>query len=98
MATSRKYLKGTSVFVKTTANKTEALKKISELPPFATLSAPLAVGNRQYIPEPQTEEQCRIYASQVLIPVSISEKTYALSGPLADLDADASKFREFFPS
>ena len=48
------------------------------------LSAPLAVGNRQYIPEPQTEEQCRIYNSQVLIPVSISKKTYALS--------------EFFPS
>ena len=61
------------------------------------LCAPLVVGNRQYIPEPQTEEQRKIYTSQVLIPVSVSEKTYALSGPLADLDVDGSKLREFSP-
>lgn len=48
------------------------------------LSAPLVVGNRQYIPEPQAEEQHMIYASQVLIPVSVSDKTHALSGPLAE--------------
>lgn len=98
MATSSKALKGTCLSVKTTANRTKAPKKISELPPFSTLSAPLAVDNRQYIPEPQTEEQHRIYASRVLIPVSISGKNYALSGPLADLDDDSSKLREFFPS
>lgn len=62
------------------------------------LSAPLAVGNRQYIPESQTEEQRRIYASQVLIRVFVSDKTYALSGPLAELDIDTNKLREFFPS
>jgi hypothetical protein len=39
-----------------------------------------------------------IYASQVLIPVSVSNKTHALSGPLVDLDTDTSKLREFFPS
>ncbi|KAI5389696.1 hypothetical protein KIW84_075116 [Lathyrus oleraceus] len=76
----------------------KAPKKISEVPPFATLSATLAVDNRQYLPEPQTEEQRQIYASQVLIPVSVSNKTYALFGPLADLDTDTNKLREFFPS
>lgn len=98
MATSSKAIKEIGVSIKTTATKTKTPKKISELPPLAMLSSPLAAGNRQYIPEPQTEEQCRIYSSQVLIHVSISGKSYALSGPLADLDADSSNLREVFPS
>lgn len=77
----------------TIATKTKAPKMISELPPFTTLSAPLTVGNHQYIPEPKTEEQCKIYASQVLIPVFISGKNHALYGPLTDLDMDSSKLR-----
>lgn len=96
MATSSKALKETSVSIKTIATKTKASKKISELPLFTTLSAPLAVDNRKYIPEPKTEEQRKIYASQVLIPVSVSGKDHALSGPLTDLDVDSSKLREFF--
>lgn len=39
-----------------------------------------------------------IYASRVLIPVSVSGKIHALSGPLADLDTDFSKLKEYFPS
>lgn len=98
MTTSSKALKGTRVSIKTTANRTKAPKRIFELPPFAMLSAPFAVGYRQYIPEPQTEEQRKIYASQVIIVVSVSKITYALSRTLVYLDADASKLREFFPS
>lgn len=98
MATSSKALKESGVSVKTIANRTKAPKKIFELPPFSMLIALLAVGNLQYILEPQTKEQRRIYASQVLIPISVSGKNYASSGPLADLDADSSKLREFFLS
>lgn len=97
METSSKAPKEISVAIKTTTTKTKAPKKISELPPFTTLSAPLTVGNQQYIPEPKTEEQRRIYASWVLIPVSISGKNHALSGPLTDLDIDSSKLREYSP-
>ena len=74
MTTSSKAPKEVSVDIKTTTTKTKALTKISELPPFTTLFAPMTVGNQQYIPEPKTEEQRRIYASQVLIPVSVSGK------------------------
>lgn len=96
MATLDKALKETGVSIKTTATKTKYSKKISELPFFTTFFAPLAVGNQQYIPEPKTEEQRRIYASQVLIPVFVSRKNHALSGSLDDLDIDSSKLREFF--
>lgn len=81
METSSKALKETCVFVKTTANETKAPKKIAEHPPFATLSSPLAVGNKQYILKPQTEEQCRIYASQVLIPVSAPDVLNSVGEP-----------------
>ncbi|KAI5436388.1 hypothetical protein KIW84_022751 [Lathyrus oleraceus] len=56
-------LKETGVSSKTIANRSKAPKKNSEHPSFATLSAPFAVGNRQYLPEPQTEEVRQIYAS-----------------------------------
>ncbi|KAI5403189.1 hypothetical protein KIW84_050680 [Lathyrus oleraceus] len=98
MATSSKAPKEVSVATKTTATKTKAPKKISELPLVIRLSAPLTVGNQQYILEPKTEEHRRIYASQVLIPVSISGKNHALFGPLTYLDIDSSKLREYFPS
>jgi hypothetical protein len=98
MDASHKALKGIGVSIKTTVNRSKAPKKISELLPFATLSAPLAVGNHEYIPEPQTEEQRRIYASQVLIPIIVSDKTHQLSGTLVELDADTSKLGEFLPS
>lgn len=98
MVTSRKALKEAGISIKTTATKTKTPKKISELPPLTTLFAPLTVGNQQYIPEPIMEEHHKIYASQVLIPVSVSWKNHARSGPLADLDIDSSNLREFFPS
>ncbi|KAI5430211.1 hypothetical protein KIW84_034693 [Lathyrus oleraceus] len=98
MATSSKAPKEASVSIKTTATRIKAPKKILELPHFTTLSTPLAVGNQQYIPEPKTEEHHIIYASQVLIPVSVSRKNHALSGPLTDLDIDSNKLRELFPS
>ena len=100
MITSSKTSKEVSKATKTTSVKSKAPKKISELPPFTILPSPIMVGNQQYIPEPKTEEQRRIYASQVLIPVpvSVSSKTHALSRPLTDLDTDFSKLKEYFPS
>ncbi|KAI5444303.1 hypothetical protein KIW84_012801 [Lathyrus oleraceus] len=98
MATSSKAPKEVSITIKTTASNIKSPKKISELPPFTILSAPITGGNQQYIPEPKIEEQHRIYASQVLIPISISRKNHALFGPLTDLDIDSSKLREYFPS
>lgn len=96
MATSSKTSKGRSKATKTSA-KSKSPKKISKLPPFATLPSPVMVGNQKYIPELKTEEQRRIYASQVLIPISVSSKTHALSGPLVDLDIDFRKLKEYFP-
>lgn len=52
------------------------------------------VDNQQYIPKPKTEEQRKIYASQVLIPIPVSGKTYVLSGPLDNLDIEFSKLKE----
>lgn len=73
-------------------------QKISDFPPFATLPGPVMRGNQQHIPELKTEEQRKIYESQVLILVTISGKTNALLGPLLDLNIDPSKLRDFFPS
>lgn len=98
METSSKVPKKLSVAIKTTATKSKAPKKISDLPHFTTLSAPLTVGNQQYIPESKMEEQRITDASQVPIPVSVSRKNHALSRPLTDLDIDSSKLREYFPS
>lgn len=97
METSSKISKDISKATKTSV-KSKAPKKISELPPFATLPGPVMVGNQQYIPEPKIEEQRRIYASQVLIPIFVSSKTHALSGPLVDLDTDFSNLKEYFSS
>lgn len=97
METSSKTSKDINKATKTSV-KSKAPKKISELPLFATLPIPVMVGNQQYIPEPKTEEQHRIYTSQVLVPIYVSGKTHALSGPLADLDTDFSKLKEYFPS
>lgn len=97
MTTSRKTSKDISKATKTSA-RSKAPKKISELPLSATLPGPVMVGNKQYTPEPKTEEHCMIYASYVLIPSSVSGKTHALSGPLDDLDIDFSKLKEYFPS
>lgn len=97
METSSKTSKDISKATKTPV-KSKTLKKISKLPPFATLPGPVMVGNQQYIPELKTKEQHKIYASQVLIPIYVYGKTHALSGPLADLDTDFSKLKEYFPS
>lgn len=98
MATSSKTSKEVSKATKTTSVKSKASKKILELPPFTILPSPVMVGNQQYIPESKTEEQRRIYTSQVLIPVSVSGKMHALFGPLTDLDADFIKLEEYFLS
>ncbi|KAI5442943.1 hypothetical protein KIW84_011832 [Lathyrus oleraceus] len=96
MATSSKTSKDVSEATKTSV-KSKSPKKISELPYFATLPGPIMVANQQYIPEPKTEEQRKNYASHVLIPIFVSSKTHVLSGPLADLDIDFSKLKEYFP-
>lgn len=98
MATSSEAPKEVSRAIKIKNVKSKSPKKILELPPFTTLPNPVTVGNQQYIPEPKTEEQRRIYTSQVLIPFSISGKTHVLSGPLTDIDTDFRKLKEYFPS
>lgn len=74
MATSSKVPKETTKAIKVSIKHTKAPKKISDLPHFATLPSPVMMGNQQYIPEPRTEEQPRIYESQVLIPITVSGK------------------------
>lgn len=57
------------------------------------------MGNQQYIPEPPlVEEKRRIYQSQVLIPISISGKTYAMLGPLSYTTTNPDSLKEFFPT
>ncbi|XP_050919133.1 uncharacterized protein LOC127136640 [Lathyrus oleraceus] len=60
MATSSKVPKA----IKVSTKQTKEPKKISDLSPFATLSGPVMMRNQQYILEPKTEEQRRIYESQ----------------------------------
>ncbi|KAI5396598.1 hypothetical protein KIW84_062704 [Lathyrus oleraceus] len=98
MATSSKASKETTKAAKVSIKSTKVPKKISNLPPFATLPGPVMRGNQQYIPEPRTEEQQKTYESQVLIPVNVFGKTNALLGPFPDLNTDPSKLRDFFPT
>lgn len=98
MSTSNKTPKETTKVVKVYVKHIRAPKKISDLSPFATLPDPVMVGNQQYIPEPRTEEQRRIYESQVLIPITVSRKNHALFGPLPNLNIEPSRLRDFFPT
>lgn len=98
MATSSKIPKETNKTVKVSTKQTKAPKKISDLPPFATLPGPMMMGNQQYIPEPRSEEERRIYESQVLIPITVSGKNHVLFGPLPNLNIDSSRLRDFFPT
>lgn len=95
MTTASKIRKETTKVVKVCIKQTNASKKISDLPLFATLPGPVMMGNQQYIPERKTEEQRRIYESQVLIPITVPGKNHALFGPLLDLNIDSSKLRDF---
>lgn len=97
MATSSKASKETTKVDKVSIKSTKVPKKISNLPPFAMLPGPVMRGT-QYIPEPRTEEQRKIYESQVLIHVTVSGKTNVVLGPLPDLNTDPSKLRDFLPT
>lgn len=98
MTTSSKVPKETTKVVKVSIKHTKALKKISGLPPFSMLPGPVMMGNQQYIPEPRTEEQRRIYEFQVLIPKTVSGKNHDLFGPLPNLNIEPSRPRDFFPT
>ena len=98
MATSSTVPKETTKDVKVSTKQTKFPKKISVLPLFATLPGLVGMLNQQYIPEPKIEEQCRIYESQVLIPIIVSGKKHALFGPLPDLNIDSTRLRDFFPT
>lgn len=96
MATSSKSFKETTKAAKVSIKSTKVQKKISDIPPFAMLPGPVMRGNQQYIHDPRTGEQRKIYESQVLIPVTVSGKTNALLGSFPDLHPDPSKLRDFF--
>ena len=68
------------------------------LPPYATFAGPKVMKNAQCIPEPLEKEKRAIYESQVLIPVLVSKKPHALSGPLSLLNADYDKLKDYFPT
>lgn len=67
------------------------------LSPVTQIAKPSLVGNQEYIPEPPLlEEKCKIYQSQVLIPLIIASKTHAYMGLFPDPNVDAEKLKLFF--
>ncbi|KAI5395201.1 hypothetical protein KIW84_061703 [Lathyrus oleraceus] len=98
MATSGKASKETIKAAKVSIKSTKVPQKISDFPPFTMLPGRVMRGNQQHIPEPKTEEQRKIYESQVLILVTVYGKTNALLVPLPDLNTDPNKLRDFFPT
>lgn len=83
---------------KESTKNTKNSKKSQGLPLAYRILGPNTVGNQQYIPESLTEEQNRIFQSQVLIPIFISGKIHAMIGRLSNLNVDHSKLKEFFPT
>src|SRR4051812_44227147 len=65
------------------------------LQPVLKLQKPTQLGNREYIPKPNTAEERAIYASQVIIPFELSGKTCAFMGPLP---GENSSLDKFFPA
>lgn len=60
------------------------------------ISKATLVGNQEYIPEPFLEEKCSIYASQVIIPLAISDEIHVYMGPLPSFDMKSLKY--FIPT
>lgn len=83
-----------------TTYKSKGTKASKDSMPMAnTLSCAQVIANQEYVPEPPNyEEKLHIYKSQVIIPYSISEKTYALMSLMYDPSADLTNIKEFFPS
>lgn len=63
---------------KKSSKKTHESKKTFGLLPVHKILGPHVVGNQKIVPELFTEEQRRIYQSQVLIPISITGKAHAM--------------------
>lgn len=56
------------------------------------------MGNQEYVQEPPLlEEKTKIYAYQVMIPLTIFGETRAFMGPIPDRNIDASLISVFFP-
>lgn len=70
----------------------------SPIPPLKKLSKPQQIGNAAYFPKLSSEEQRRIYKSQVLLPFTLFEKPHAMLGPMADLSANQENLKHFFPT
>ena len=78
--------------VKVSKQQKEALN------PIVKIATPLLTGNQEYVlGPPLLEEKRKIYESQVLTPLTISDETHAYMGPLPDPNVDAEKLKEFFP-
>lgn len=78
---------------------TSTLTPNQEIPLATSITTPIFTRYQLYIPEPPLQqEKTLIWKSILLIPFTISEITYAFSGPFHDLNANMAKISELFPS
>src|SRR3954463_8346916 len=66
------------------------------LQPAVKLQSTTCSGEREFVPNPNTEEIRVIYASQVIIPFDLSGKTLAFMGPLPSENIQS--VDKFFPA
>src|SRR3954466_2027603 len=66
------------------------------LQPAVKLQSTTRSGEREFVPNPNTEEIRDIYASQVIIPFDLSGKTHAFMGPLPG--GNNPSLGKFFPA
>ncbi|XP_058748016.1 uncharacterized protein LOC131620851 [Vicia villosa] len=66
------------------------------LQPAVKLQSTTRSGEREFVPNPNTEEIRAIYASQVIIPFDLSGKTLAFMGPLPSENIQS--VNKFFPA
>lgn len=82
-----------------TKNNKDGKQQQDFLSPINQIAKSSLVRNLEYIPKPYLlEEKCKIYQSQVLIPLIIASKTRAYMVPLPDPNVDAKKLKMLFPT
>lgn len=76
----------------------QLLKSFPPFPPLLNLSKAQQIGNAEYIPELEIEEQRRIYKSHVLLPFTLAGKPHAMLGHMADLSSNQENLKHHFPT
>ena len=81
---------------KTKSEKGKRNKDNAASKPLLQISAPLMIGNQEFVPTPSLKnEQIAIYSSQVLIPFTLASKTLGFMGPVLDIEK-LPKLKKFF--